>query len=263
MNNTATFDKLRQLKLYGMERAFQGIVETRHEVALTIDELMAHLVESEWSERQNRKTKRLTKAAGFRSRSAFCEIDFTVQRGLDRTTLMRLSDCSWIDVGKSLIITGPTGVGKSFVSQAIGAQACALGYRTLYYNCSKLFHALRERRVEGTYQRMIARIGKTPLLILDDFGLAVMDVQDRLALLEIIEDRYGRSSTIITSQIPVAQWFDVIGDATIADAICDRLVPEATRFLLSGISLRARQGNTVANEPKNACAKPATTVDSI
>ena len=255
MNNAATLEKLKALKLYGMERAFRGILESSQDRVFGADELVAHVTDAEWDDRHNRKTRRLTKAAGFRTRAAFPEIDFAIERGLDRNTFMRLSDCSWIAAGKNVVISGPTGVGKSYLSQALGSQACTLGYRTAYFNCSKLFQTLKEKRSTGGYQRFIGRIARTPLLILDDFGLVPLDAQDRLSLLEIIEDRLGHHATIIATQIPVAQWFDVIGDPTIADAVCDRIVPQAIRIPLSGMSMRAIQGQ---REQSAACAIPAT-----
>lgn len=239
-----------------MERAFRGILESSRDRELTSDELIAHLTDAEWDDRQNRKTRRLTKAAGFRTRAAFPEVDFSIARGLDRNAFMRLSDCSWITGGKSIVISGPTGVGKSYLSQALGSHACSLGHRTAYFNCSKLFQTLKEKRDSGGYQRFIARIARTPLLILDDFGLVPLDAQDRLALLEIVEDRLGHHATIIATQIPVAQWFDVIGDPTIADAVCDRIVPQAIRIPLSGKSMRALQGQR--EQASAACAIPAT-----
>jgi DNA replication protein DnaC len=249
MNNAATLEKMKLLKLYGMERAFRAFLDANQERSLTHDELMAHAVDVEWDDRRDRKTRRLTHAAGFRSRAAFQEVDFSTDRGLDRNSFLRLSDCSWIPAGKSIVISGPTGVGKSFLAQSLGFQACLLGHRTLYFNCGKLFQSLRQKRAEGGYQRLIARIAKTPLLILDDFGLVPLEVQDRLALLEMIEDRYGRTATVIATQIPVAQWFNVIGDPTIADAVCDRIVHQAIRISLSGMSMRALKGTEYPNEP--------------
>jgi DNA replication protein DnaC len=255
MNNTATLERLKSLKLNGMERAFKAVLETGQDRGLSPDELIAHLADAEWDDRQNRKTRRLSKAAGFRSRAAFPEVDFSIERGLDRAAFMRLSDCGWITAAKNLVISGPTGVGKSYLAQALGAQACALGHRTLYFNCAKLFPLLKEKRGLGTYQRYVARIARTPLLILDDFGLVPLDTQDRLSLLEIVEDRLGRGSTIISTQIPVGQWFDVIGDPTIADAVCDRIVHQAVRITLAGRSMRELQGQ---RERPPACAIPAT-----
>lgn len=255
MNNAATLEKMRLLKLYGMERAFRALLDSAQAHTLTADEILAQVTDAEWDDRHNRKTRRLTKAAGFRSRAAFPDVDFTLERGLDKAAFLRLSDCSWISAAKSVVISGPTGVGKSYLAQALGAQACSLGQRTLYFNCSKLFPALREKREQGGYQRFVGRIARTPLLILDDFGLVTLDTQDRLSLLEIVEDRLGKNATIIATQIPVAQWFDVIGDPTIADAICDRIVHQAIRITLSGMSVRAIQGR---RDQAMACANPAT-----
>ncbi len=255
MNNGATLEKMRLLKLHGMERAFKALIETTHARTLTHDELMAHVVDAEWDDRTNRKTRRLISAAAFRSRAAFSEVDFSIDRGLDKNAFLRLSDCTWILAGKSVIISGPTGAGKSYLAQSLGTQACMFGHRTLYFNCGKLFPLLRQKRGEGSYQRFVARIARTPLLILDDFGLAPLEAQDRLALLELIEDRYGRAATIIATQIPVAQWFNVIGDPTLADAICDRIVPQAIRLSLSGKSMRAIQ---CRQERPEACTIPAT-----
>lgn len=254
MNNVATLEKMHLLKLYGMERAFKALLESTQDRSLSSDELLAHVTEAEWDDRRNRKTRRLTRAAGFRTRAAFPEIDFSIDRGLDRNDFMRLSDCSWVTAGKNLVISGPTGVGKSYLAQSLGSQACTLGHRTLYFNCAKLFQTLKDKRASGGYQRFIGRIARTPLLILDDFGLSPLDAQDRLSLLEIVDDRLGRAATIIASQIPVAQWFDVIGDPTIADAVCDRVVPQAIRIPLSGMSMRAIKGQ---REQSEACAIPA------
>jgi len=254
MNNGATIEKMRLLKLYGMERAYKAILETMQSRSLSPDELLAHVVDLEWDDRNNRKTRRLTNAAGFRTRAAFPEIDFATERGLDKNAFLRLSDCGWVGTGKSIIVSGPTGVGKSYLIQSLGSQACMLGHRTLYFNCGKLFQTLKQKRGDGNHQRFVAKIARTPLLILDDFGLVPLDAQDRLSLMEIIADRYGRGATVIASQVPVAQWFDVIGDPTIADAICDRIVPQAIRISLSGLSMRTLKG---LQEQSGACAIPA------
>lgn len=238
MNNIATLEKMRELRLFGMEKTFSGILDAGEPGTLTGNELIAQLVDAEGEERDFRKTTRLTKVAAFRSQAAFHDIDFRTERGLEKTALLRLADCAWVSRGKTIIISGPTGVGKSFLAQALGMQACQCGFRTLYYNCSKLFPLLKLKREENTYHRLIARIARTHVLILDDFGLLALDTQDRLALMEIVEDRYGRAGTVIATQIPVTKWFEVIGDPTIADALCDRLVPQAERIKLTGKSLR-------------------------
>jgi len=134
VNNAATLEKMRLLKLYGMERAFQALLESAQGLTFTPDELLAHLTEAEWDDRHNRKTRRLTHAAGFRTRAAFPEIDLSIDRGLDRNAFMRLSDCRWITAGKNLVISGPTGCGKSYLAQSLGSQACLLGHRTFYFS---------------------------------------------------------------------------------------------------------------------------------
>jgi DNA replication protein DnaC len=245
VNTVATIEKMHIIKLYGMERAFRALVETTQDRTLSHDELMAHVVECEWDDRRNRKTRRLTRAAGFRNRAASPRL----------TSSPPGASSGWIAASKNIIISGPTGVGKSFLAQCLGSQACMLGHRTLYFNCGKLFHILKEKRSEGCYQRFVGRIARTPHLVLDDFALCPLDAQDRLSLLEIVDDRLGQAATIIASQIPVAQWFDIIGDPTIADAVCDRIVPQAIRISLSGISMRAQRGQ---REHSEACAIPTT-----
>jgi len=260
MNNHATLEKLKTLRLYGMEHAFKTLLDTGTDRALSSDELMAQVTDAEYDERQLRRTKRLVKNASFRLRASFPEIDFSLDRGLDRTFFLRLADCTWIQSARTIVIAGPTGAGKSYLSHALGYQACSLGYRTLYFNCTKLFPLLKDKRTVGTYQRHMAKIARTPLVILDDFGLSPLDIQDRLSLLELIEDRLGKTATVIATQIPVAQWFGVIGDPTVADAVCDRVIPQALRIQLSGTSVRLLQGQgkfSAAFEV-DACANPAT-----
>ncbi len=154
--------------------------------------------------------------------------------------ILRFSDCSWIKDKKNIIITGPTGVGKSFVASALGNQACIYGYRTYYFNSQKLFSYLKASKADGTYVKNLEKIAKSANLVFDDFGLEKLDSQSRLSLLEILEDRHGLASTIIASQIPISAWHDIIGDATIADAICDRIVNNSYRIELKGESIRKK-----------------------
>jgi DNA replication protein DnaC len=156
--------------------------------------------------------------------------------------MMRFADGSFIDKHENILITGSTGIGKSFVASALGNQACMLGHSVLYTNASKLFSKLKMSRADGSYVKEIARIEKQDLLIIDDFGLQPLDSQNRNMLLEIMEDRHGKRSTIITSQLPVVNWYDIIGEQTIADAILDRIVHDAHRIELNGESLRKRYG---------------------
>lgn len=178
------------------------------------------------------------KAAKFRYRSSIEEIDFSSNRNLDKGQFLRLATCDYIKKNESLIITGSTGAGKSYIASALGHQACLFGYKVKYYNINKMFTSLKMLKVDNSDIKEKAKIEKYDLLILDDFGLQKLNTENRLSLLEIIEDRHGLKSTIITSQLPVAQWHDAIGDATIADAILDRIVHTAHRIELKGGSMR-------------------------
>jgi DNA replication protein DnaC len=241
-SNQATLQKLTAMRLQGMARAFRATMETAVKHSFSPDELISHLVDVEWDDRHNRKLKRLIKAADFRYHVSFEEIDFGLKRNLDKNQLLRLSDCSWIERHQSILFTGPTGVGKSFIAQALGHQGCVYGFKTGYRACSKLFQYLKLCRADGSYLKELARIAKQDLFILDDLGLEPFDGQSRLSLLEILEDRFARKSSIIVSQIPVDKWHEVIGDPTLADAICDRIVHSAHRIELKGESVRKLQG---------------------
>lgn len=237
-NNQATLSKLEQMRLRGMARAFRATMDTGVKTAFTPDELVSHLVDTEWDDRYNRKLDRLINAAQFRYRAAFEEIDFGSTRNLEKNTLLRLSEKRWIEAHQNILLTGPTGIGKSFIVSALGHQACIHGFKTGYYACSKLFKQLKLARADGSYLKALGRIQKQDLFILDDFGLEPFDAASRMALLEILEDRIGRCSMIIVSQIPTNLWHQVIGDPTIADAICDRIVHSSHRIELKGTSMR-------------------------
>jgi len=238
MNTTATLERLSSLKLHGMERSFQSLMETQLINGMEGPEILAQLVDAEWDDRRERRANRLIRSANFRSVSSLVDLDFSGDRSLERSAIARFADCSWVNKAEVVIITGPTGIGKSFIAQALGLQACLNGYGCRYFNARKLFPTLNALRTEGKYRSFIDRLSKTPVLILDDFGLEVLEPQERLSLFEIIEDRTGRLSTIIASQVPVSLWFERIGEPTIADAICDRLVHRAIRFDLKGESRR-------------------------
>jgi len=239
-NNQETLRKLEQMRLYGMARAFRATMETKVKHSFTPDELLSHLVDTEWDDRRNRKLDRLIKAAKFRYPASFEEIDMSASRNLDKNLLLRLSEKRWIEKHQNVLVTGPTGAGKSFIASALGNQACIHGFKTGYYPCSKLFKQLKLSRADGSYLKTLARIQKQSLFILDDLGLEPFDAESRMALLEILEDRIGRRSSIIVSQIPISKWHQVIGDPTIADAICDRIVHTSHRIELKGDSLRKK-----------------------
>ncbi len=239
MNQTQTLEKLHTMRLFGMGNAFQTVLESQQ--SYTNDELLGYLVEAEWDDRQNRKVARYLKAARFRYQASVEEVDFLSPRNLDKNLFLRLADGSFIQKHQPLIITGPTGCGKSFLASALGHQACIKGYRTRYFSTGKLFQKLSIARADRSHLKLIDSIGRADLLILDDFGLWPLNQQARLDLLEIIEDRHGRKATLIASQIPVQDWYDIIDEKTIADAILDRLVHQAHRLKLNGESMRKKK----------------------
>jgi DNA replication protein DnaC len=239
--NEETLQKMKQMKFHGMARMFHTIIEDGRVASLTSDEMISVLIESEWDDRNNRRIERNVRNARFRYKTSVEKIYFDINRNLDKNQMMRLGDCSFIKKGENIIIIGSTGIGKSFIASAIGNQACIIGYKVLYSNTSKLLSKLKMARADGSYLKEIARIEKQDLLILDDFGLQPFDSSSRAVLMEIIEDRHGKSSTIITSQVPVSHWYDLIGEQTIADALLDRIVHDAHRMELKGESLRIRQ----------------------
>lgn len=224
-----------------MARAFQTSLENGNKDRFTADEMIAFLVDSEWDDRCNRRTERRIRSARFRYSANIEEVHFDIDRNLDKNQFYRFTECSFIAKAENILITGSTGIGKSYLASAIGNQACMLGYKVFYANTAKLLSILKVARVDGSIMREIAKIEKQDLLILDDFGIQPFDNQNRATLLDIIEDRHGKHSTIITSQLPVLQWHDIIGEQTIADALLDRIVHNAHRIDLVGESLRKRK----------------------
>jgi DNA replication protein DnaC len=233
-----TLEKIKKLKLSGMARAYQTSLENNILSKLSADELITMLVEAEWDDRLNRNIERRLRNAKFRYQSSIENIDYEADRNLDRNQMMRFAECTYISKQENILITGSTGIGKSHVATALGHQACTLGYKVYYANMAKLFSKLKMGKADGSYMREISRIERQDLLILDDFGLVPIDNQNRSALMEIIEDRHKKASVIITSQLPVNCWHEVIGEKTIADAILDRIVHDAHRIELKGESLR-------------------------
>ncbi len=239
--NNETLDKMRKMKFYGMLRAFRMNLDAGKTEQYTADEMVAHLLDAEWDDRHNRSVDRKVTNARFRYKAAIEQIVYDAERSIDQNQIMRLAACDFINRKENILITGSTGIGKSFIASAIGHQACLMGYRTLYFNASKLFSHLKMAKGDGSYAKEIAKIEKQHLLILDDFGIQPLDAHNRSALMEIIEDRHAKASLIITAQVPVNKWHEVIGETTIADAILDRVVHGAHRIDLFGESMRKKK----------------------
>lgn len=238
MNNNQTLEKLREMRLLGMAQLHAQNVQHNKSDQWTPDEYLAHLTDHEWESRQNKKIDRLIQSAGFREKSSIAEVDYSANRNMDKNMFERIATLGFIDKKENLIITGPTGVGKSFIAQALGCQACFNGKKVLYTTASRLFNRLKLCKVDGTYLKELNKINNKDLLIIDDFGLQAFDNFARETLLEIIDERFNNGSTIMSSQLPVSAWYEIIGENTIADAILDRLVNSSHRIDLKGDSMR-------------------------
>lgn len=233
--------QLTRLRLHGMGRSWQALLETRKSHELSLSEGLTLLLQAEEEDRTDRRFEQLRKNARFRYQASVEELRLEAARGLDKGLILGLATGEYLAKAESVLISGATGCGKSFLASALGHQACAQGYKVAYYNVQKLLLRTKMARLDGTIYKFLERLCKTDLLILDDFGLTHLEQQQRLDLMEIIEDRHARASTIIASQLPVASWYDVIGEETIADAILDRLVHSSYRIELRGESLRKKR----------------------
>lgn len=233
-----TLEKIKRLHLWGMARTYETSLENDKLTGLSADELVSMLIEAEWDDRQNRNIERRLRNARFRYQSSVESIDYQAERNLDRGQILRFAECNFVRKHENIIITGSTGIGKSYIATALGHQACTLGFKVYYANLGKLFSKLKMGKADGSYLKEISKIERQDLLIIDDFGLLPIDSQNRSALMEIVEDRHKRASMIITSQLPVNCWHEVIGEKTVADAILDRIVHDAHRIELRGESLR-------------------------
>lgn len=233
-------DKMKQMKLTGMARAFQLTLESGKNETFTPDEMITHLIESEWDERYNRKLSRSVQRARFRYKASIEQITFDDNR-VNKNQVLRLADCEFVKRNENIIITGSTGIGKSFLASALGQQACSLGFRVLYQHSTKLFARMKIAKADGSYLKELSKMERQHVLLIDDFGIQPLDQQSRSTLMEIIEDRHGKSSTIFTSQVPISKWHEIIGEQTIADAILDRIVHDAHRIEMKGESLRKKR----------------------
>ncbi|MEO7315536.1 MAG: IS21-like element helper ATPase IstB [Ginsengibacter sp.] len=238
MNQLQT--QMSRMRLHGMAVAYQSLQESRQVHGLNLEEGLELLLQAEDLERQNRRFKRLEYNAGFRYKASIEELKTDPARGVDKQLIATLSVGDYIEKGVSVLITGATGCGKSFMASALGHQACMQGYTVAYFNTQKLMLKMKMSRLEGSIFKLFEKLSKTHLLILDDFGLTHLEQQQQMDLMELIEDRHGKMATIIASQLPVASWYEVIGEETIADAILDRLIHTSYRIEIKGESLRKK-----------------------
>ncbi len=241
MNTQATLDQLKQLKLYGMADAYQVILSLPVQEQPPIHQMIARLSEAELQHRVHLRTQTYLKHSKLRYNAVLEQVYCNAARNLTQDTMLNIADCGFIERSENILITGATGCGKSYLACAIGRQACSFGYKTLYLGMSRFLEKISQTKLDGTYIKMLNQIEKIHLLILDDFGLHPMDKITRLALLQMLEDRYGKKSTLISSQLPVDKWYQYIGENTIADAIMDRLSYNAHRIELKGESLRGKK----------------------
>ena len=244
-----TLDKLNAMKLGAMADAFQKQLQTAEAAALSFEERLGLLVDTEWTAREQRKLTRRLHAAKLRYQATLEAVDYAHPRRLNRQQVLTLGACAWIAERHNLIVTGPCGIGKSFLACALVERACRRGFTARYVRMPRLLHELAVGRGDGSYARLLARLAKLDLLAIDDWMLAPLRDAERRDLNEVIEDRAERASTLIASQLPVTDWHAVIGDPNQADAICDRLLHDAHRIDLKGHSMR-RTHEAPANRPK-------------
>lgn len=238
MLNQPTLEKLRILKFHGMARAWEEQLHSSDFDSLSFEERLGLLVDREFSERENRRLQSRLRQARLRQQACLEDVDYQHPRGLDKSLLLSLGACRWIGDHLNIILTGSTGVGKSFIACALAHRACLEGFKALYFRSSRLFSDLAVAKGDGRYNKLMSSIAKTDLLVIDDWGLSTLTDSERRDLLEIMEDRHGIRSTIIAAQLPVEHWHEVIGNPSLADAILDRLVHNAYKINLKGESMR-------------------------
>lgn len=248
MLNEQTFEKLYALQLTGMAEALKDQMGRADMDGLAFEERFALLVDAQHLFRENKRMKRLLENAKLKLAASMEDIDYRSPRGLDKSVMLSLGSCDWVKKHRNVIIVGPTGSGKTYLSCALAHKACREGMTAFYLRTPKLYYTLAMARADGSYARVLAKLARTSVLILDDLGMAALTDSERGDLLEVIEDRHGSASTIITSQLPVEHWHEVIGDPTIADALLDRLVHNAHKINLKGESMRKRKAALTQKE---------------
>lgn len=234
-------DKLQNLRFYGMLSALDEQMQMPDIAKLSFEERLGLLIDREMTERENRKLKTRLQKAKLRQKASVEDIDFRHPRGLDKMLFMQLADCRWLKEHNNVLIIGPTGVGKTYLACALAQKACRQGYTVLYFRLTRLLHELSIAKADGRYDKLLRSIARTDLLVFDDWGLTKFVKEQRHDLLEILEDRHGLRSTLVTSQLPIKHWHEIIADATFADAILDRLVHNAYKLILKGDSMRKKQ----------------------
>ena len=243
MNQQSTLEQLQDLKLIGMAKRYEAIIKQPVHQQPEQHTIVVLLAEAEAGYRVHQRTQLYLRLSKLRYNASPEQINCTPGRGITKESLATLSDGTFIEKSENLLITGATGCGKSYLACAMGRNACLLGHRTVYYSMNRLIEALVAARLDGTYIRWLNMIAKTPLLIIDDFGLQPLNPDIRLSLLQILEDRFAKGATIVTSQLPVNKWYEYINEPTLADAICDRLTANAHKIELKGDSLRSKKNN--------------------
>jgi len=242
-----TLDKLHELRLTGMQKALIEQMDLPDRDTLSFDERFGLLVDSEYTERENRRLKTRLRRARLRQAATVEDIDYRHPRGLDKSMMLSLTACDWVRQHHNVIITGPTGAGKSYLACALGHKACREGYRVLYFRVARLFQDLAIAKADGRYDKLLRALARSQLLVLDDWGMAPLTDEQRRDLFEVMEDRYDRGSTLIAAQLPVKHWHDTIGDPTLADAILDRLIHNAYTITLKGESMRKRKAKDLTH----------------
>ena len=244
MNTTHTLQQMQQLRLQGMHHAYRSQLELPMDQQLEGHDLVAQLVQSEQLSRANEKTTYYLKLAKLRLPATIEQIESSPARNLTKQQMATLAEGRYLQQGENILITGSTGCGKSYLACALGHQSCLQGYKTTYLNMNRLIEKITLSKLDGSYIKMLNHFEKQTLIILDDFGLQNLGQDVRLTLLQLLEDRYGKKSIIITSQLPIAKWYEYINDPTLADAIMDRLTANAHRIELKGESLRRKKINS-------------------